>query len=270
MHEFAIYSVIPPEGCAAILWRDSGRKVEAAEALQADGAGPAAASGSSTRSCPSRPAARTRITSWPRRCSTPRSGATLADVSAMDSAARLDARYQKWRADGERGDQMKADRDLGDRLPCDDDAGRARSSRELGVSPVTARLLCIRGLGDLDEARRFLSPSLDDLARSVRAGRHGGRGRSHPRRDRAKRADRHPRRLRRRRRDIHGDSAPRAGTARRRRHALHPRAAARRLRPAAGVARSPARRGRAAGDLGGLRHPRRRGGRARARRSGSI
>ena len=34
MHEFAIYSVIPPEGCAAILWRDSGRKVEAAEALK--------------------------------------------------------------------------------------------------------------------------------------------------------------------------------------------------------------------------------------------
>jgi single-stranded-DNA-specific exonuclease len=36
-------------------------------------------------------------------------------------------------------------------------------ARELGVSPVTARLLCIRGLGDLDGARRFLSPSLDDL-----------------------------------------------------------------------------------------------------------
>jgi acetyl-CoA carboxylase carboxyl transferase subunit alpha len=34
MHEFAIYSVIPPEGCAAILWRDASRKVEAAEALR--------------------------------------------------------------------------------------------------------------------------------------------------------------------------------------------------------------------------------------------
>jgi acetyl-CoA carboxylase carboxyl transferase subunit alpha len=34
MQEFAVYSVIPPEGCAAILWRDSGRKVEAAEALK--------------------------------------------------------------------------------------------------------------------------------------------------------------------------------------------------------------------------------------------
>jgi acetyl-CoA carboxylase carboxyl transferase subunit alpha len=34
IQEFAIYSVIPPEGCAAILWRDSARKVEASEALK--------------------------------------------------------------------------------------------------------------------------------------------------------------------------------------------------------------------------------------------
>src|SRR5262245_24661177 len=34
MQEFAVYSVIPPEGCAAILWRDSNRKVEAAEGLK--------------------------------------------------------------------------------------------------------------------------------------------------------------------------------------------------------------------------------------------
>ncbi len=34
IQEFAIYSVIPPEGCAAILWRDSGKKVEATEALK--------------------------------------------------------------------------------------------------------------------------------------------------------------------------------------------------------------------------------------------
>jgi acetyl-CoA carboxylase carboxyl transferase subunit alpha len=34
MQEFTIYSVIPPEGCAAILWRDAKRKVEAAEALR--------------------------------------------------------------------------------------------------------------------------------------------------------------------------------------------------------------------------------------------
>ncbi len=34
MQEFAVYSVIPPEGCAAILWRDPSKKVEAAEALK--------------------------------------------------------------------------------------------------------------------------------------------------------------------------------------------------------------------------------------------
>src|SRR5215470_14402427 len=34
MQEYAIYSVIPPEGCAAILWRDANKKVEAAEALK--------------------------------------------------------------------------------------------------------------------------------------------------------------------------------------------------------------------------------------------
>ena len=34
MQAFGVYSVIPPEGCAAILWRDAQRKVEAAEALK--------------------------------------------------------------------------------------------------------------------------------------------------------------------------------------------------------------------------------------------
>jgi acetyl-CoA carboxylase carboxyl transferase subunit alpha len=34
MQEFGVYSVIPPEGCAAILWRDAQRKVDAAEALK--------------------------------------------------------------------------------------------------------------------------------------------------------------------------------------------------------------------------------------------
>jgi acetyl-CoA carboxylase carboxyl transferase subunit alpha len=34
MQEFAVYSVIPPEGCAAILWRDAKRKIDAAEALK--------------------------------------------------------------------------------------------------------------------------------------------------------------------------------------------------------------------------------------------
>ena len=46
--------------------------------------------------------------------------------------------------------------------PCDE-AAVTRLVNDLGVSPVTARLLTIRGLLDPDAARRFLSPSLDDL-----------------------------------------------------------------------------------------------------------
>jgi single-stranded-DNA-specific exonuclease len=55
----------------------------------------------------------------------------------------------------------KADR-IWSPLPCDDGAVQQLTA-ELDVSPITARLLCIRGLGELDQARRFLSPSLDDL-----------------------------------------------------------------------------------------------------------
>jgi single-stranded-DNA-specific exonuclease len=46
--------------------------------------------------------------------------------------------------------------------PCNEEAV-AQLARELQVSPVTARLLCIRGFGNTDQARRFLSPSLRDL-----------------------------------------------------------------------------------------------------------
>jgi len=44
-----------------------------------------------------------------------------------------------------------------------DDVRSEVVARELGLSPIIARLLCARGLGDLDEARRFLAPSLSHL-----------------------------------------------------------------------------------------------------------
>ena len=56
---------------------------------------------------------------------------------------------------------MKAER-IWQAIACDD-APAIVLSNELGVSPVTARLLCIRGLGAPDDARRFLSPRIDDL-----------------------------------------------------------------------------------------------------------
>jgi single-stranded-DNA-specific exonuclease len=47
-------------------------------------------------------------------------------------------------------------------LSCDDTAV-AELSNALQISRVAARLLCIRGIVDADRARRFLSPTLDDL-----------------------------------------------------------------------------------------------------------
>ena len=102
MHEFAIYSVIPPEGCAAILWRDSSRKVEAAEALKItapdllrlgviDEIVPEPTGGAHTNH---NVAAALFDTALER---------ALASVSAMDSATRLEARYQKFRAMGNIG-----------------------------------------------------------------------------------------------------------------------------------------------------------------------
>ena len=44
-----------------------------------------------------------------------------------------------------------------------DEAQSLALANALGVSPVTARLLAIRGLIDPDEASRFLKPSLDQL-----------------------------------------------------------------------------------------------------------
>ena len=49
-----------------------------------------------------------------------------------------------------------------DTLACDDVAAD-RLAGQLGISPVVARLLCQRGLGDPEHASRFLNPSLDHL-----------------------------------------------------------------------------------------------------------
>jgi acetyl-CoA carboxylase carboxyl transferase subunit alpha len=102
MHEFAIYSVIPPEGCAAILWRDSNRKVEAAEALKltapdllafgiVDEIVPEPVGGAHT----SHEQAAALLDAALER--------TLREVSAMAPRERVDARYQKFRAMGNVG-----------------------------------------------------------------------------------------------------------------------------------------------------------------------
>jgi acetyl-CoA carboxylase carboxyl transferase subunit alpha len=102
MQEFAVYSVIPPEGCAAILWRDAQRKVDAAEALKITapdllGLGlideiikePTGGAHMDFRQ-----AAALVDEAIVRH---------LAELQAMDPAARLDARYQKFRNMGRLG-----------------------------------------------------------------------------------------------------------------------------------------------------------------------
>ncbi len=102
MHEFAIYSVIPPEGCAAILWRDSNRKVEAAEALKLT-APDLLANGLIDEIVPEpRGGAHTNHELAATLLDTALSRA-LATVGDMPSAARMDARYRKWRAMGNVG-----------------------------------------------------------------------------------------------------------------------------------------------------------------------
>src|SRR3954452_2861896 len=102
MQEHAIYSVIPPEGCAAILWRDSGKKVEAAAALKLtapdllargiiDEIVPEPVGGAHTN-----PTAAATLLDQAL-------AAALKEVAALTSEARLQARYQKFRTMGRMG-----------------------------------------------------------------------------------------------------------------------------------------------------------------------
>ena len=102
MQEFAIYSVIPPEGCAAILWRDASKKVEASEALKLT-APDLLAAGIIDEIVPE-PVGGAQTD--------PETAAQLVDavlervlreVSALDSASRLQARYEKFRQIGRLG-----------------------------------------------------------------------------------------------------------------------------------------------------------------------
>ena len=102
MQEFAVYSVIPPEGCAAILWRDSNRKVEAAAALKITAADllalgiideivaepPGGAHNDFDAACRLVDEALSRA---------------LAEVSAEPPRSRLDRRYDKFRQMGRDG-----------------------------------------------------------------------------------------------------------------------------------------------------------------------
>ena len=100
MQEFAVYSVIPPEGCAAILWRDANRKVEAAAALKItapdmlalgliDAIVPEPTGGAHNN-----PDAATALVDQAL-------SAALPEVTALSVDERLGARYDKFRKMGE-------------------------------------------------------------------------------------------------------------------------------------------------------------------------
>src|SRR5687768_884675 len=102
MQEYSVYSVIPPEGCAAILWRDANRKVEAAAALKItapdmlalgliDGIVPEPTGGAHNNADAATALVDQALS------------ASLAEVSALTIEARLQARYDKFRKMGEEG-----------------------------------------------------------------------------------------------------------------------------------------------------------------------
>ncbi len=102
MQEFSVYSVIPPEGCAAILWRDPARKVEAATALKIT-APDMVALGLVDSIIPEPPGgAHNDYETATALLDQALSGA-LADVSALTVPERLDLRYAKFRRMGEEG-----------------------------------------------------------------------------------------------------------------------------------------------------------------------
>src|SRR3954468_18749116 len=96
MQEYAIYSVIPPEGCAAILWRDANKKMAAAEALKLtapdllnagiiDRIIPEPVGGA--HADPDAAAGLVDGVLWQ----------VLGEIRALDSRTRLDRRYRKFR-----------------------------------------------------------------------------------------------------------------------------------------------------------------------------
>src|ERR671913_89543 len=102
MHEFAIYSVIPPEGCAAILWRDSNRKVEAAEALKIT-AQDMTALGLVDGIIPEPPGGAHNDHERATALVDQALSHALAEVSALSVEERLNLRYDKFRRMGEEG-----------------------------------------------------------------------------------------------------------------------------------------------------------------------
>ncbi|ODS59431.1 MAG: acetyl-CoA carboxylase carboxyltransferase subunit alpha [Acidobacteria bacterium SCN 69-37] len=123
MQEFSVYSVIPPEGCAAILWRDAARKVDATEALKItapdllqmgiiDEIIPEPAGGAHQDHAAAAALVDEALVRH------------LDELRAMDDATRLNARYDKFRGMGRLGHAF-IDDGPGETTPTTDGDGRA-------------------------------------------------------------------------------------------------------------------------------------------------
>jgi acetyl-CoA carboxylase carboxyl transferase subunit alpha len=102
MQEYSVYSVIPPEGCAAILWRDANKKVEAATALKIT-APDMVALGLVDDIIPEPPGGAHNDYEAATALVDQALSPALADSARMTVAERLDARYAKFRRMGEEG-----------------------------------------------------------------------------------------------------------------------------------------------------------------------
>jgi len=102
MQEYAIYSVIPPEGCASILWRDTKKKAEAAAALRITAPDLLAMGiidqivAEPTGGAHSDPTAAARLLDEA-------IAQALREIAALDSGTRLARRYEKFRNMGRLG-----------------------------------------------------------------------------------------------------------------------------------------------------------------------
>src|ERR671913_436007 len=120
MQEFSVYSVIPPEGCAAILWRDANRKVDAAKALKIT-APDLLELGLIDEIIPEPPGGAHNDYDRATALVDQALSDALAQSAAMSVPERLEARYAKFRRMGEEGTSFT---DVG-RPAAPDDTGRA-------------------------------------------------------------------------------------------------------------------------------------------------
>jgi acetyl-CoA carboxylase carboxyl transferase subunit alpha len=128
IQQFAIFSVIPPEGCSAILWRDSNRKVEAAAALKLT-APDLLKAGIVDEIVPEPLGGAHQDPLLAARLADEAIGRTLAAVSSMTVADRLERRYARLREMGRVGVDFSDSAASSGEAPTPKPAGRASRTR---------------------------------------------------------------------------------------------------------------------------------------------